>query len=365
MEKRRQEVLEKRRQAAAEQKKKEQEDKRKFMAYEQRKQALKEQAAKEAHEQKLKAQAAAAATQEKLAKTKAAVESSISPSRTTSPPKPQTPPLPTSAPKPTSASKWSASSSASLEGSHDSGNSNQPSVATPLSATNLNVPNLPSRPPSRSTSPAPPAVGIRGTQVSNGQMRKGPPLPNPNLSQASTSTPKTQPSGADLKYRNMVSQGPKQSPPTKQTPAETLSPTKQWTEEEILSYTSNVKRQILLQWGLVPPNYQVLKPIDQLLATIQSVYPPAFQVAPHKYFEGWKSLNIQDLQGPSADSDSLLLLTALDSDKLKKAVRKLRFFLHPDKLPKDLDPIQEFVCKLLWDVTNDAYEDYKKQTQET
>lgn len=68
----------------------------------------------------------------------------------------------------------------------------------------------------------------------------------------------------------------------------------------------------------------------------------------------------QDLQGAPTDSDSLLVLHTLDGDKLKKAVRKLRFFLHPDKLPKDLDPIQEFVCKLLWDVTNDAYEDYKK-----
>ena len=57
----------------------------------------------------------------------------------------------------------------------------------------------------------------------------------------------------------------------------------------------------------------------------------------------------------------------LDSDKLKKMVRKVRFFLHPDKLPKDDTGFNEehnFICKLLWDVINDSYEDYKT-TQET
>ena len=55
---------------------------------------------------------------------------------------------------------------------------------------------------------------------------------------------------------------------------------------------------------------------------------------------------------------------ALDKDKLGKAVRKVRFFLHPDKLPRDLSDDQQFMCKLLWDVTNDAWEDYKKSLEE-
>jgi hypothetical protein len=54
----------------------------------------------------------------------------------------------------------------------------------------------------------------------------------------------------------------------------------------------------------------------------------------------------------------------LDKEKLNKAVRKVRFFLHPDKLPRDLNEEQQFMCKLLWDVTNDAWEDYKKSQEE-
>lgn len=53
-----------------------------------------------------------------------------------------------------------------------------------------------------------------------------------------------------------------------------------------------------------------------------------------------------------------------DDDKLSKAVRKLRFFLHPDKLPKDFNDDQVFVCKLLWDVTNDAWEEHKKKEEQ-
>jgi hypothetical protein len=52
---------------------------------------------------------------------------------------------------------------------------------------------------------------------------------------------------------------------------------------------------------------------------------------------------------------------AIDESKLKKAVRKLRVFLHPDRLPKDFDASQTFVCKMLWDVSNDAEEELLKQ----
>ena len=86
------------------------------------------------------------------------------------------------------------------------------------------------------------------------------------------------------------------------------------------------------------------------------MYPPAFGVAAHSYFEGWKLITPGDIGDPMTGS--------LDPDKIKKAVRKLRFFLHPDKLPRDLTDDQAFTCKLLWDVTNDAFEDYKT-SQET
>ena len=51
----------------------------------------------------------------------------------------------------------------------------------------------------------------------------------------------------------------------------------------------------------------------------------------------------------------------IDDEKLKKAVRKIRFFLHPDKLPKDLNPEQAFMVKMLWDITSDAWEEFQKR----
>jgi len=43
------------------------------------------------------------------------------------------------------------------------------------------------------------------------------------------------------------------------------------------------------------------------------------------------------------------------------AFRKVKFFLHPDKLPKDFSEMQLFVCKLLWDVLADAWEIFDKK----
>jgi len=51
-------------------------------------------------------------------------------------------------------------------------------------------------------------------------------------------------------------------------------------------------------------------------------------------------------------------------EKLKKAVRQLRFFLHPDKLPKDLSEEQTFMCKMLWDVANDSWEEHHKKKED-
>ena len=55
---------------------------------------------------------------------------------------------------------------------------------------------------------------------------------------------------------------------------------------------------------------------------------------------------------------------SVDEGKLKKAVRTLRFFLHPDRLPKDFNPEQLFVCKMLWDVSNDAWEEFLKRKED-
>ena len=57
-------------------------------------------------------------------------------------------------------------------------------------------------------------------------------------------------------------------------------------------------------------------------------------------------------------------MSGADESKLKKAVRKLRVFLHPDRLPKEFDSKQSFVCKMLWDVSNDAYEEFLKSKED-
>mmetsp|Transcript_3347 Transcript_3347/g.5109 ORF Transcript_3347/g.5109 Transcript_3347/m.5109 type:complete len:696 (-) Transcript_3347:79-2166(-) len=143
-----------------------------------------------------------------------------------------------------------------------------------------------------------------------------------------------QSSTADLKYTKMAEESG------------------QGGEEKITA----IKRNILVHWALQPPTLQHLRPITDLITNIHSVFPPAFGVNGHEYFKKWKALSKEDLTPVGAGS--------ADDEKLKKTVRKLRFFLHPDKLPRDLDEEQAFTCKMLWDISSDAWEEYKKRHEE-
>ena len=122
---------------------------------------------------------------------------------------------------------------------------------------------------------------------------------------------------------------------------------------------TNIKRSILIHWALRPPQLNMLKPIDQLITTIHTCFPPAFNVQSHDYFKKWKPISPNDIV-----LNKSVMGNSPDEEKLKKAVRKIRFFLHPDRLPKDLNPDQQFMCKMLWDVTSDAWEDHTKQKEE-
>lgn len=119
--------------------------------------------------------------------------------------------------------------------------------------------------------------------------------------------------------------------------------------------TTKLKHGILLQWALQPPQMQTLRSIDVLITTIHSVFPPAFGVPGHSYFQRWKPLQRSDIVGASG---------LPDDEKLKKSVRKIRFFLHPDKLPHDLTEDQKFMTKMLWDVTSDAWEEHEKKKED-
>lgn len=120
-----------------------------------------------------------------------------------------------------------------------------------------------------------------------------------------------------------------------------------------------IKHGVLVEWALQPPQFQILRPIEELLISIHGVLPPRFGVPAHEYFSKWTPIKREDLSlGPTMGNRT-------DSEKLNKIVRKqLRFFLHPDKLPKDLSEGQIFLCKLLWDICNDAWEEHKKREEE-
>lgn len=43
------------------------------------------------------------------------------------------------------------------------------------------------------------------------------------------------------------------------------------------------------------------------------------------------------------------------------AMRKTKFFLHPDKLPNDLTKGQAFLFRMLWDIIQDAWEAFEEK----
>lgn len=99
----------------------------------------------------------------------------------------------------------------------------------------------------------------------------------------------------------------------------------------------------------------MLRPIAALVTTIHAIFPPALGVPAHDYFKKWKPITREDVAGATGQPDDA---------KLKKSVRKIRFFLHPDKLPKDLDEEQSFTVKMLWDITSDAWAEYEKNKED-
>jgi len=129
-------------------------------------------------------------------------------------------------------------------------------------------------------------------------------------------------------------------------------------EEAGQAVNTAIKRNILVNWALRPPMMQVLRPIDQLVVTIHNAWPPAFGVPAHPYFSKWKPIEASELQV------STVMANTANEEKLKKAVRKIRFFLHPDKLPRDMNPEQEFMVKMLWDITSDAWDEHCSKNEE-
>lgn len=110
--------------------------------------------------------------------------------------------------------------------------------------------------------------------------------------------------------------------------------------------TALTLEEVLQRWSHQPPDYKRLyHPLWRLLVTVPETFPPINKkVEDHDYFTKWKTFDKNALDGFSGDQ-----LRAL----LKRAVRKAKFFLHPDKLPKDLTDNQAILFKTLWNVISE------------
>ena len=96
-------------------------------------------------------------------------------------------------------------------------------------------------------------------------------------------------------------------------------------------------------WAKQPPTYTTPKPIEELLETVGSTF---ILVPSHTYF----TTKYHPFAREALQSGGY--------DVIKRAVRKMRLFLHPDRLPKDLNESQSLLCRTLWDQISEAWECY-------
>ncbi|KAL7537488.1 hypothetical protein ACHAXR_007847 [Thalassiosira sp. AJA248-18] len=104
-------------------------------------------------------------------------------------------------------------------------------------------------------------------------------------------------------------------------------------------------KEALKLWSSYPPEYTLYYPLQRILVTIPRIFPPTNAlVEPHEYFEKWKTFDEEAFADETGEE-----LKAL----LKRAVRKSKFFFHPDKRPHDLTPNQTLLFDTCWHVIQD------------
>jgi len=102
--------------------------------------------------------------------------------------------------------------------------------------------------------------------------------------------------------------------------------------------------EVLQKWSHKPPDYKRGHSLENILVSVPQTFPPTNEyVEPHEYFAKWKTFDREALNDCGDNKKELL----------KRAVRKAKFFLHPDKLPKDLTENQTLLFKSIWDVIQD------------
>lgn len=104
--------------------------------------------------------------------------------------------------------------------------------------------------------------------------------------------------------------------------------------------------ETIQRWSHQPPDYKKMNPLGKLLVEVPTLFPHENDfVEDHDYFDKWKEFSEDAFAGETGD-DLKNLLT--------RAARKAKFFLHPDKLPKDLTENQTTLFKSIWDVIQES-----------
>ena len=99
----------------------------------------------------------------------------------------------------------------------------------------------------------------------------------------------------------------------------------------------------------------VLHPISHLLINLQNAFPPITIGKNNK-----PVLSI--LRHPYFDRYPPILPTALTTPhKISRSLKRVRFFLHPDKLPPNFDEGQRCVCRCIWDALSEAHSIFEEQ----
>ena len=104
--------------------------------------------------------------------------------------------------------------------------------------------------------------------------------------------------------------------------------------------------EAIQRWAYIPPDQKRLNPMEKLLVEVPSLFPHENDfVEDHEYFDKWKEFSEDVFLGETGDDLK---------DLLKRAARKAKFFLHPDKLPKDLTENQATLFRSIWDVIQES-----------
>ena len=101
--------------------------------------------------------------------------------------------------------------------------------------------------------------------------------------------------------------------------------------------------EIIQCWSHKAPDYKKMNDLQDLLCTVRSILPPInTKVEPHDYFSKVPVFSKQAFGCISGDEEL--------NELLKRAMRRMKFFVHPDNLPTDLTESQTVLFGAMWDV---------------